>query len=125
MSGNTPYVRFDRNDYSIPHTHVRTPLTLVASASTVRVLDGETLLATHPRSFSAGEQLEHTPHIEELTKALERAATVEEAAKVIAQAYVETASATAGTRLQALVRGKPVSMEVTAMPFVPSRYYRG
>jgi aminomethyltransferase len=43
----------------------------------------------------------------------------------IAQAYVETASAVPGTRLQALVRGKPVAMEVTAMPFVPSRYYRG
>ncbi|MEG2632039.1 MAG: glycine cleavage T C-terminal barrel domain-containing protein, partial [Comamonas sp.] len=43
----------------------------------------------------------------------------------IAQAYVESASAAPGTRLQALVRGKPVPMEVTAMPFVPSRYYRG
>jgi AcrR family transcriptional regulator len=31
----------------------------------------------------------YTGHIEELTKALERAATVEEAAKVIAQAYVD------------------------------------
>ena len=43
----------------------------------------------------------------------------------IAQAYVETGSAAPGTRLQALVRGKPVPMEVTAIPFVPSRYYRG
>jgi aminomethyltransferase len=43
----------------------------------------------------------------------------------IAQAYVETASAAPGTPLQALVRGKPVAVEVTAMPFVPSRYYRG
>ena len=31
-SGKTPYVRFDRNHYSIPHTHVRRPLTLLASA---------------------------------------------------------------------------------------------
>ena len=23
VSGKTPYVRFDRNSYSIPHTHVR------------------------------------------------------------------------------------------------------
>ncbi len=29
-SGKTPYIRFDRNSYSIPHTHVRRPLTLVA-----------------------------------------------------------------------------------------------
>ena len=27
-SARTPYVRFDRNFYSIPHTHVRKPLTL-------------------------------------------------------------------------------------------------
>ena len=41
-SGKTPYVRFDRNQYSIPHTHVRRPLTLVASATTVRLLDRQT-----------------------------------------------------------------------------------
>src|SRR4029453_3258386 len=36
----TPYVRFDLNDYSIPHTHVRRMLTLVADLEEVRVLDG-------------------------------------------------------------------------------------
>ena len=30
-----------------------------------------------------------------------------------------------GTRLDAIVRGKPVPMEVARMPFVPNRYYRG
>ncbi len=35
------------------------------------------------------------------------------------------ACAALGTRLQALVRGKPIPMEVTAMPFVPHRYARG
>lgn len=43
----------------------------------------------------------------------------------IAQAYVEPASAAPDTRLQALVRGKPVPMEVVALPFVPNRYWRG
>jgi aminomethyltransferase len=33
--------------------------------------------------------------------------------------------AAVGTRLNAVVRGKPVPMEVVAMPFVPTRYYRG
>src|ERR1700692_1526272 len=28
-AGKTPYVRFDLNDYSIPHTHVRRPLTVL------------------------------------------------------------------------------------------------
>jgi len=43
----------------------------------------------------------------------------------IAMAYVATAFAEPGTRLQAIVRGKPVPMEVCPLPFVPTRYYRG
>lgn len=45
--------------------------------------------------------------------------------KPIAMAYVATAHAQPGTRLNAIVRGKRVPMEVAPMPFVPSRYYRG
>jgi aminomethyltransferase len=43
----------------------------------------------------------------------------------IAMGYVPPAFATPGTRAQAIVRGKPVPMEVSAMPFVPNRYHRG
>ena len=43
----------------------------------------------------------------------------------IAMAYVAAAQAQPGTRVNAIVRGKPVAMEVCAMPFVPTRYYRG
>ena len=43
----------------------------------------------------------------------------------IAMAYVAAAQAVPGTRVNAIVRGKPVAMEVCAMPFVPTRYYRG
>ena len=43
----------------------------------------------------------------------------------IAMAYVKPDFAAIGTRLDAMVRGKPVPMEVTAMPFVPARYHRG
>lgn len=45
--------------------------------------------------------------------------------KPVAMAYVDPAFAAVGTRVNALVRGKPVPMEVTAMPFVPARYFRG
>ncbi|MEO7549121.1 MAG: glycine cleavage T C-terminal barrel domain-containing protein, partial [Ramlibacter sp.] len=45
--------------------------------------------------------------------------------KPVAMGYVGTAFATPGTRVNAIVRGKPVPMEVTAMPFVPNRYFRG
>jgi aminomethyltransferase len=45
--------------------------------------------------------------------------------KPIAMAYVDTALSAPGTRVDAIVRGKPVPMEVASMPFVPNRYYRG
>jgi aminomethyltransferase len=45
--------------------------------------------------------------------------------KPVAMGYVPPQLAAVGTRLQAVVRGKPVPMEVAAMPFVPNRYYRG
>jgi aminomethyltransferase len=42
----------------------------------------------------------------------------------IALGYVPPEFSTPGTRLQALVRGKPVPMAVVALPFVPHRYVR-
>ena len=43
----------------------------------------------------------------------------------VAMGYVQTACSALGTRLNAIVRGKPVPMEVVTMPFVPNRYFRG
>jgi len=43
----------------------------------------------------------------------------------IAMAYVDAAHGAPGTRLDALVRGKPVPMQICPMPFVPHRYHRG
>jgi aminomethyltransferase len=45
--------------------------------------------------------------------------------KPIAMGYVGAEFAALGTRINAIVRGKPVAMEVVSMPFVPNRYYRG
>lgn len=45
--------------------------------------------------------------------------------KAIAMAYVHPTHAAVGTRIHAIVRGKPVPMEVVPMPFLPARYYRG
>ena len=39
--------------------------------------------------------------------------------------YVKPAFAALGTKINAIVRGKAVPMEVSAMPFVPARYFRG
>jgi transposase len=64
--GKTPYVRFDLNDYSVPHTCVRRTLVVIASPTQVRVLDGMTVVATHARSFDRGQQIEDPAHIEAL-----------------------------------------------------------
>jgi len=71
--GKTPYVRFDLNDYSIPHTHVQRDLTVLASLDTVRILEGHSPIATHRRSFDRGQQIEDPVHIETLTAHKRRA----------------------------------------------------
>ncbi len=43
----------------------------------------------------------------------------------VAMGYVTTAHTAVGTRVNAVVRGKVVPMEVAALPFVPNRYHRG
>lgn len=63
VSGKTPYVRFDRNDYSIPHTLVRKPLTLVATHTTLRILDGDTEVARHARCWDTRRQIEDQSHL--------------------------------------------------------------
>ncbi|TPV97189.1 MAG: IS21 family transposase [Myxococcales bacterium FL481] len=65
-AGKSPYVRFDLNDYSVPHTHVRRELSLVADLETVRVCDGPDVIATHARSWSKGERVEDPAHIADL-----------------------------------------------------------
>ena len=72
-SGKTPYVRFDRNNYSIPHTHVRKPLTLVAGATRIRILDGQTELTNHHRTYDTGLTVEDPAHLENLLVATRQA----------------------------------------------------
>ena len=43
----------------------------------------------------------------------------------VAMGYVSPAFATIGTQVNAMVRGRLVLMEVTAMPFLPANYFRG
>jgi transposase len=62
----TPYARFDLNDYSVPHTHVRRTLEVRATPDTVRILDAGAVIATHPRSYDRDEQVEDPPHIKDL-----------------------------------------------------------
>jgi transposase len=73
-SGKTPYIRFDCNDYSIPHDWVGKPLTLVASQTQVRILNNVEVLATHIRSYEKMQIIEDQEHINNLA-AKKRAAS--------------------------------------------------
>ncbi len=66
--GKTPYVRFDKNDYSVPHTQVRRSLTVLADPDRVRVVDGPQVLASHRRSYDKGERIEDPAHIRALVE---------------------------------------------------------
>jgi hypothetical protein len=67
-SDKTIYVRFDLNDYSIPPSAVRRPLTLVANVDTVRLLDGAQELARHRRSFDRHQRIDDPTHIAALVQ---------------------------------------------------------
>jgi transposase len=66
--GKTPYIRFDLNDYSIPHTHVRRWLTVLANPREVRIADGQQVIACHSRSYDKGQQVEDEAHIRALVE---------------------------------------------------------
>ncbi|NUP08838.1 MAG: IS21 family transposase [Polyangiaceae bacterium] len=72
-SGKTPYVRFDGNDYSIPHTLVGRPLTIAASETSIRILDGSEIVAQHRRSYDRGARIEDRTHLEALGAEKQRA----------------------------------------------------
>lgn len=75
-SGKTPYVRFDRNDYSVPHTHVCRSLTVLATHDRVCVVDPQTPLVTlaeHRRSYDRDQRIEHEPHVRALVEEKRRA----------------------------------------------------
>jgi transposase len=71
--GKTPYVRFDLNDYTVPHTHVRRTLTLLADPDRLRIVEGQDVLAAHPRSYDRGQQIEDPSHLQALVDAKRKA----------------------------------------------------
>jgi hypothetical protein len=67
-------VRFDLNDYSVPPRAWGRALTLVASPTMVRLLDGATEIASHRRSYDRHQLVEDPAHratlLEQKRKAL-------------------------------------------------------
>src|SRR5499427_1744273 len=72
-SHKTIYVRFDLNDYSIPPEMVGRPLTLAASDTAVRILDGAVELVRHRRSYDRQQQILDPAHREAVLKSKRRA----------------------------------------------------
>lgn len=64
--GKTPYVRFDLNDYSVPHTAVRRTLTVLGKPNKILILDGVNIIAEHERCYDRGQQIEQEAHIKAL-----------------------------------------------------------
>jgi transposase len=83
--GKTPYVRFDTNDYSVPHTHVQRTLTVLADEQCVRVLDGAVELARHRRCWDSHVQIENDAHVQRLVE-VKRAGRAHRACDRLAQA---------------------------------------
>ena len=107
-SGKTPYIRFDGNDYSIPHTLVRRPLTLVAAEHQVRLLDGSTEVARHARTYDRGQRVEDDAHLAALVAEKHRAHDLR------GRDRLRHACPQAEAFLEALaVRGHPLARETT------------
>lgn len=68
------YVHFDLNDYSIPPSAVGRPLTLVASDTDLRLLDGTVEIARHRRSYDRHERIEDPAHQQALLEDKRKAA---------------------------------------------------
>src|SRR5664279_2051059 len=72
-SAKTIYVRFDLNDYSIPPEAVGRQLTLVASDTLVRILDGAAEIARHHRSYDRHQLVLEPAHQQALLSAKRKA----------------------------------------------------
>jgi transposase len=64
--GKTPYVRFDLNDYSVPHRYVHTVVSVFASEESVRIVSGTETIGTHLRRYTKGMRYDNHEHIREL-----------------------------------------------------------
>jgi transposase len=71
--GKTPYVRFDSNRYSVPHTRVRRTLTIEADNRRVRIMDRGEVVAEHRRCWDKHQVVENPDHLEMLRRHKRRA----------------------------------------------------
>ena len=109
-SGKTIYVRFDLNDYSIPHTAIQRPLTLITSDTTVRILDGQTEIARHRRCYDKRQRITEPVHQQALIEHKRKALGATPNSRLLAvvpevESLLEAA----------LSRGEPVGAQTTEL----------
>jgi transposase len=102
-SRKTIYVHFDLNHYSIPPEAVGRSLTLVASDTDVRILDGTVVIARHDRSYDRQQVILDPAHEQALlrtkrkaihaTRASRLALTVPESEALLERAFEQGESA--------------------------------
>jgi len=115
--GKTPYARFDRNDYSVPHTHTRRQLTILADTREVRILDAAALIARHPRSYDAGAQIEDPAHIKALRDHKRRAGSAS-----VTDRLAHAAPSSAELILRAAASGHSLQTTVAGLNRLLQRY---
>ncbi len=71
--GKTPYVRFDSNRYSVPHTRVRRTLTIETDSRRVRIMERGEVIAEHRRCFNKHQVVEQPDHISALKRHKQKA----------------------------------------------------
>lgn len=109
-SGKTPYIRFDRNWYSIPHTLVQVPLTLIADADTVRLCHETEEVAEHLRCYDADFTVEAREHLADLV------AAKRQASGLTRRDRLRQAVPAVATLLERLaVRGEPLGPHVSRL----------
>ena len=106
-----------RDSYSVPHDYVQRTLTVVSSLQEVRILNGQEVLATHPRSFDKGQQIEIPAHIETLLEHKHQASQ-HRGTDRLAQAVPQSRD----LLIQAADRGEPLGRITAALLNLLDRY---
>lgn len=84
--GRTPWVRFDKNDYSVPAKYVRRPLDVLADHRHIRIVADGHVVAEHVRSFDRRATVENPAHTAALLALKRQARKANATSRLLSQA---------------------------------------
>lgn len=114
-----PYVRYDANQYSVPHSLVGEAVTLAVNDTTVRVLHKQQEVARHRRSWARDDVVEDQAHLDGL------AASKARARPLLGRQRLLVELPEAEPLFQALaLRQEPLGPQTVALKQLLSRYDR-